>query len=165
MDDTEFIEAFLALYGFCVLFIFIGIGAVLNSLLENLYFLYVDYEPQEDVVVIGFVLIANFIMISYLLNNALKFRKSRNLNYHLGELTLAMDKMKIYSLIVFLPIQAILIFYNMKYFDTSISIPLLLQILCNFSLFILIFYAAFDFKRTLEQQQEDQFNYEEPEPL
>jgi len=165
MEDTEFLEAFLTIYAFGVFFMLIGLGAVIVSLNPNWYWYYVDYNPPEDLIIIVLTLIVNFFFTCFLLNNAMMFRTSRDLDKHMGELANAMDNMKIYSLIIHLPIQAIVLYFTIKYVDTSISIYLFLSFLCNLGLSTLIFYNAYSLKRDMEEDKKERFDYDELEPI
>lgn len=157
MDEQEFLEAFLALYAFSTCFLLTGIGAVLTSTNDFFYWFYVNYDPPEDMIFIMVLLIGNFFILTYLLGKAHHFGKSRNLNFRRGELMSAMDKMKIYTLIIYLPIQIFIAYFCIKYSDTAIFIYLFFMLLCNLGLFFLIFYNSISMKREYEQDKLDRF--------
>ena len=158
MDDQEFMEGFLALYGFLVFIVLVLLGTMIVSSSPDSYS-YVDYEPPIDLVILAGLLIADLFVLTYLLLQSLKFGTSKNLNYRPRDLQLALDKMKIFSLILLVPLLAGILYFTIKYFESSITIYLVALILLSALLLGFIIFMSVSLKKDLEQDKKDKFEW------
>ena len=148
MDIDDFLEAFLALIGLSIFFLFATGGTVAASSNPDSY-TFIEYKPPIDFIIILLLLVLDFFYLAIILNQSLKFRESHNLNKRKNELTLASDKMKVFS-VVSLPIHVFLIYFYIKYFKTAIAIYLFLMILLEIVLIVLIFYSSYSIGKDFE---------------
>jgi len=149
MEDTDIQESFLALIIFSFLFLFTTAGTLLAGTNPDSVFIYIEFDPPEDLTIIIIILLLDSILLLLFLSQAFKFRESRNLNKRQIELLLISDKMKYYC-IYFIPLQGFLIYFYVKYFKTAIAIHLFLMLLFEISIIILIFYNSFIINRDNE---------------
>ena len=145
MGEDDILEGFLALIAFSIFFLFATIGIILTSTNPDSY-LYIEYNPPEDFFILLSLLLIDLVFLALFLNKSLKFRISHNLNKRQLELLLILDKMKFYSVLC-VPLHGFLIYFYVKYFETSIAIYLFLTLLFEISLIILIFYNSFIISR------------------
>ena len=87
----------------------------------------------------------------YFLSQSSNFRKSENLNYRTGEILYISDKMKFYSFF-YIPIQALIIYFSIKYNQTSITFYLILIVALGISLILLVFYNSFRIKSDVREE-------------
>ncbi len=156
MDEQEFVEYFMSIFAFAIFFILAIVGALVSALNPDSY-QFINFDPPEDLMILSGLLIFNFFILIYMLLQALKFKTSRNLNYRQGELLLTMDKMKVYNTIFNVPLLMVMIYYYVKYYESSIAIYMFLTLLCNFGLTLLIFYFSVSMKRDIQQEKKDKF--------
>jgi hypothetical protein len=149
MGEDDILEGFLALIAFSIFFLFATIGIILTSTNPDSY-LYIEYNPPEDFFILLSLLLIDLVFLALFLNKSLKFRISHNLNKRQLELLLILDKMKFYSVLC-VPLYGFLIYFYVKYFETSIAIYLFLTLLFEISLIILIFYNSFIISRDNEK--------------
>lgn len=148
MDIDDFLEAFLALIGLSMFFLFATGSAVAASTNPDSY-IFIEYKPPIDFLVIILLLILDFFYLAIIFNQSLKFRESHNLNKRENELTLVSDKMKVYS-VVSAPIHVFLIYFYIKYFKTAIATYLFLMIMLEILLIVLIFYSSYSIAKDFE---------------
>ncbi|MHA1489891.1 MAG: hypothetical protein ACTSRI_09565 [Promethearchaeota archaeon] len=148
MEENEIIEGLLALNAFTLFFLIATIGAILSTTIPDSY-MYINYDPPEDLLILVSLLLIDCIFIFYFLNQSTKFRKSHNLNYRKGELLFISDKMK-YMTYFYMPLKIFIVFFFIKYIETEISIFLLPTLLFELGLIILIFYNSFLINRDID---------------
>ena len=109
MDEEELHNAFLSLIGLALFFSFATIGVIIASLDPDSY-LYIDFEPDTDLLfIILFIILDDAFFIYYLIKISI-FKKSSDLNYRKRELLIFSDKLKI-SCLLFVPIQLFQIYF------------------------------------------------------
>ncbi|MHA1293268.1 MAG: hypothetical protein ACTSQJ_11455 [Promethearchaeota archaeon] len=151
MDEEDVLEAFAALVGFSLFFLIAIGGTMLESVNPDSY-MYVEYTPPLDFFILLGLLFIEAILLIIFLMWSLKFRQSKNLNYRRGELLLTSDKMKYYGILLYLPLQIILGYFYVKYYETTIAIYLFFKLLLGFGLLFLMIYNFYRIKRDIEEE-------------
>ena len=150
MDEQETVEAIAALVGIALFFSLATIGTIITSTDAD-SFLYIEFNPEEDFFILICLIFINMVFLFYFFAQSSKFRKSKNLNYRIGELLYISDKMKVYS-IFYVPVEAFLTYYFIKYNPSSITLSLLIILLIGILLILMFFYNSFRIKRDLQEE-------------
>ena len=148
--DDDILDAFFALIGFSIFFIFATLGAILASTNEDSY-LFVNFEPAEDYFILIGLLMIHLVFMFYYLLKSFRFRHSRGLEKRYGELLETSDKMLVYSFF-FLPVFGYILFYYIKYFVSSIAFYLLLTLLFELGLLALITYNSIRIRKDYKEE-------------
>ncbi|MHA1149139.1 MAG: hypothetical protein ACTSR8_12945 [Promethearchaeota archaeon] len=148
--DDDILDALFALIGFSLFFIFATLGAILASTNEDSY-LFINFEPAEDYLIIIGLLMIHLVFIFYYLLKTFRFRHSKGLEKRYGELLETSDKMLVYSFF-FLPAFGYVLFYSIKYFNSSIAFYLLLTLLFEFGLLTLIVYNSLHIRKDYKEE-------------
>ncbi|MGQ4872479.1 MAG: hypothetical protein ACP6IY_00235 [Promethearchaeia archaeon] len=148
--DEDIINALFALISLSMFFIFFAFGTIISSLNED-NFMYIEYNPKEDLFYIFGILSLNLGFLGYQLLKASNFRYSRNLNKRYGEILVNSDKMMIYSVPLII-LNLFLLYFYMKYFLSSLAFNILLIMISELILIALIFYNSIKIRRDYREE-------------
>jgi len=153
MEEDELTEAFLGIIGFSLFFTAGSIGTMLAGLDPDTGF-YVEYTPSIDFMILMGILFINMIFLCIFLSKSSKFGKSRNLNRRQTELLLLTDSMMFINFL-YLPIQAFLLYFFIKYFETALTMSLMFQLIFQTTIITLIFYNSYRVKKDYREDLAD----------